>query len=239
METRFEIETRNLTKVFGRNYALQGVDLKMMPGDFLTIVGPNGAGKTTLIRCLAALTKPSSGSVLLGGQELGNGAAELRRSIGLVTHQPMLYDSLTAAENLRFYGRMYDVPRVEERVQQMINYVGLRHRLHDPVRSFSRGMRQRLSIGRALMHAPRVMLLDEPYTGLDYQATEMLRSLLQEMADAGPTVIMTTHNLERAVDGEGQLAILVRGRIMYEASKTSLDLHGLRMVYRDCVGEGP
>lgn len=235
-QTEFEVETEGLTKVFAHKYALNEVSLKLAKGDFLTIVGPNGAGKTTLIRCLAGLARPSSGRVLIGGQDARKVGGELRRRLGLVSHHTFLYDDLTAEENLRFYGRMYDVGRLEQRMREVIEYVGLEHRLHDPVRTFSRGMGQRLAIARVLMHEPAVVLLDEPYTGLDEQATSMLRQLLRDMAEGQQTVILTTHNLGRALDVGDRLAILVRGRIANESPRASLDLDGLRATYRRCAG---
>lgn len=235
-QMQFEIEARDLTKAFGRNYALRGLNLKLAKGDFLTIVGPNGAGKTTLMRCLAGLSKPSSGTVLLRGEELRKGGVELRRRIGLVSHQPLLYDNLTAMENLRFYGRMYDVPQLEQRVEEIVRYVGLGHRLREPVRAFSRGMRQRLSIARALIHEPPVMLLDEPYAGLDEQGAQMLRGLLQGMTDGEQTVVIATHDLERALGVGRRLGILVGGRILHEGPMSSLDLQGLRQMYEHCAG---
>lgn len=236
MHKNLEIEVRDLTKVFGRHHALRGVNLELAEGDFLTVVGPNGAGKTTLIRCLAGLSKPSSGTVLLAGEELSSGGPRLRRHIGFVSHQTLLYDDLTAAENLHFYGRLYDVPHLENRTREIVAHVGLKHRLHDPVRTFSRGMRQRLSIARALVHEPSVMLLDEPYAGLDEQATDMLQDLLREMSEGEQTVIMATHNLGRALDRGRRLAILLAGRIVYETPKDNLDAKGLRAIYRQYVG---
>lgn len=238
MDRQFEIEARNLTKVFGRLRALGQIDLQVAKGEFLTIVGPNGAGKTTLIRCLAGLTKPSAGQVLLMGQDLRTGSGYLRRHIGFVSHQTLLYDELTAAENLRFYGRMYDVCRLESRVGEMLSFVGLKHRLDDPVRTFSRGMKQRLSLARALLHDPPIMLLDEPYSGLDEQAADTLRGLLRQMSETGKTTIMATHNVSRGLDRGRRLAILVEGRLVYQAHGGSLDVDGVRAVYQQLIGVG-
>ncbi len=231
------LTVEGLTKSFGHNHALRGVNLRLKRGDFLTILGPNGAGKTTLIRILATLTRPSSGKVRLGSWDLREGGAALRREIGFLSHQTLLYDDLTAFENLRFYGRMYDVPNLEKRIQEVIRGVGLERRLHDPVRTFSRGMQQRLAIARAFLHDPSVMLLDEPYTGLDQSAVETLRGILQELADGHKTTIMATHNLERGWENCHQVAILVKGEIKYEADRDSLALDTLRQVYRRTVGD--
>jgi len=231
------LTVEDLSKSFGHNHALRSVNLRLKRGEFLTILGPNGAGKTTLIRILATLTKPSSGKVRLGSWDLHEGGVALRREIGFLSHQTLLYDDLTAFENLRFYGRMYDVPNLEKRIQEVIRGVGLERRLHDPVRTFSRGMQQRLAIARAFLHAPSVMLLDEPYTGLDQSAVETLRGILQELAGGQKSTIMATHNLERGLENCHRVAILVKGEVKYEADRGSLDLDTLRQVYRRTVGD--
>jgi len=179
------IELRRLTKAFGSKYALRGVDLRVMPGESLVIFGPNGAGKTTLIRILSSLSRPSSGTVHIGGLNLATHADGIRRYLGVVSHAPLLYDSLTAEENLRFFAGLYSVPNAEPRIAAMLEQVGLTSRRHDLVRTYSRGMVQRLAIARALLHDPAVLLLDEPDTGLDPQAAEMLHGLLVALSAGG------------------------------------------------------
>ena len=225
------IQIQGLVKSFGHTYALQGVDLEMAQGEFLTIVGPNGAGKTTLLRILATLAKPTDGLVRIDGLDLASRGNEIRRRIGFVSHQSLIYANLTAEENLRFYGRIYDVPALEERVETLLNLVGLEARRHDPARNLSRGMLQRLAIARAIIHQPTLMLLDEPYTGLDQQATEMLRQLLQTVSTESRTVIMTTHDLQRALELCDRLAILAKGRIVYQTESASLTLADLQQIY--------
>lgn len=225
------IHIQGLVKSFGHTYALQGVDLEVAQGEFLTIVGPNGAGKTTLLRILAMLLKPTSGLVRINGLDLASRSAEIRQRIGLVSHQSLVYANLTPEENLRFYGRIYDVPALDERVEMLLSLVGLEARRHDPARTLSRGLQQRLAIARAIIHQPSVMLLDEPYTGLDRQATEMLRQLLKTVSAESRTVIMTTHNLERASELCDRLALLAKGRIVYQAENASLSLADLQQAY--------
>jgi heme exporter protein A len=232
----FEIETQGLTKAFGQHLALRSVDLKLAPGEFLTIIGPNGAGKSTLLRCIAGLSKPSRGQVLIQGQRLDASSAQLRRRIGLVSHETLLYDDLTAVENLRFYGRMYDVERLDSQIEQLLRDLGLSRRAHDPVRTYSRGMQQRLAIGRALLHRPSVILLDEPYTGLDEQATEKLGQILRTMASGDETLIMTTHNLSAVVEAGSRLSIMAGGRIVYDAPQRPLNLDQLSSLYREVIG---
>ena len=231
------IQVQGLVKSFGHTYALREVDLEVAQGQFLTIVGPNGAGKTTLLRILATLLKPTSGLVRIGGLDLRSGNADIRRRIGFVSHQALTYSKLTVEENLTFYGRIYDVPALKERVETLLSLVGLEARRHDPARALSRGMKQRLSIARAIVHQPSLMLLDEPYTGLDQQAAEMLRRLLQTITSESRTVIMTTHNLQRAVELCDTAAILAKGRIVYQAEGASLTPEAFTQAYWRHVGD--
>lgn len=231
------IEVQDLTKSFGNHLALRGVDFGVRRGEFVVIFGPNGAGKTTLIKVLATIIRPSSGSVRVAGFDLRDNQLEIRHKIGVVSHQTYLYDDLTAFENLKFYGRMYDVPNLEERINEVITRVGLASRLHHQVRTLSRGMQQRLSIARAILHHPSIMLLDEPETGLDQYATAMLREVLDELIAGGGTVVMTTHRLEYGLEMGNQLAIMAEGRIAYSKSKQSLDVDSFRQNYYCLTGE--
>ncbi len=230
------IEVQELTKSFGNHLALKGIDLRVREGEFLTIFGPNGSGKTTLIKVLATIMKPSSGRVRVAGFDLRDNPVPIRRKIGVVSHQTFLYDDLTAFENLKFYGRMYDVPHLEERISEVITKVGLASRLHHQVRTLSRGMQQRLSIARAVLHRPSIMLLDEPETGLDEYATAMLGEMLDTLSAEVGTLIMTTHHLEYGLEMGNQVAILVGGRIVYQESKQSLDVDSLRQTYHHFTG---
>ena len=231
------IQIQGLVKCFGHSHALRGMDLEVADGEFLTIVGPNGAGKTTLLRILASLLKPTSGLVRIDGLDLASGGAEMRRRIGFVSHQSLLYSHLTVEENLHFYGRMYDVRLLEKQVQVLLHLVGLEGRRHSPVRTLSRGLQQRLSLARALIHEPPLLLLDEPYAGLDQQATRMLQQLLQTASQQSRTVVVTTHNLEQGLESCNRLAILSKGRIVYQMDKNSLTLTELQEVYRQRTGE--
>lgn len=229
------IQVRGLTKAFGPKKVLRGIDLDVAPGEFLTLVGPNGAGKTTFLRILATLSRASGGDALIGGMSITEHPAHVRRSIGLVSHRTLLYDDLTAVENLQFYGRMYDVPNLNARIEEVLRQVNLYFRRYDPVRTYSRGMQQRLSIARAILHDPQVMLMDEPYTGLDVQATAMLRTVLQELAAGGRTVILTTHDLELGLEVADRVAILSGGRIGFQAPATGMSVHEFRRIYAEQV----
>ena len=225
------IQVRGLVKSFGRHTVLRGVDLDVKTGECLALVGPNGAGKTTLLRIIAALTKPTAGTVLVAGTDLEGGAIPVRRQIGFLSHEPLLYGDLSAEENLRFYGQMYDVADLRERISFMLRQVGLERFRHDLVRTFSRGMKQRLSIARALLHDPPVLLLDEPYTGLDRRSAVMLDAVLQDAGANSRTVLLTTHNLERGLGMCRRVALLAKGEIAHEMDERNWDLDEFQQVY--------
>jgi heme exporter protein A len=212
--------------------ALRGVDLEVRPGEFVTIVGPNGAGKTTLLRVLATLSRPTHGQVSIAGHTLPKGADHARRQIGLLSHQPLLYGDLTAEENLRFFGKMYGVLNLEARILDLLDKVELIDRRTDRARTFSRGMQQRLAIARALLHDPAVVLLDEPFTGLDPHASDRLEELLHVLRDGRRTVVMTIHDLERGWAMCDRALVLARGKIVYEARTTEVDVATFRSEFK-------
>ncbi|TAK32641.1 MAG: heme ABC exporter ATP-binding protein CcmA [Chloroflexota bacterium] len=226
------ILVRDLRKSFGPMPVLRGVDLTVAPGERLALFGTNGAGKTTLIRILATLIRPSLGTVMVAGCELGSESAAVRRRIGVVTHQTYLYGDLTAAENLRFYGRLYGIVDSETRIGALLDKVGLSSRSQSLVRTFSRGMQQRLSLARALLHQPAVLLLDEPDTGLDQEAFAVLRSIVTGETTTRPAVLLITHNLEHGWALTDRVAILSRGRVAFSAPKETLDVAELAAAYR-------
>jgi heme ABC exporter ATP-binding subunit CcmA len=229
------IQVRGLVKAFGLQVALRGVDLDVTAGEFLTVLGPNGAGKTTLLRVLATLSKPTAGVVRIAGHDAGTAGSQVRRLIGLVSHQTLLYPHLSAENNLCFYGRMYDVADLETRVSEVLNLVGLKTRRADLVRTFSRGMQQRLAIARAILHRPRVMFFDEPYTGLDQQAASVLSEILSSVAAAGRTVLLTTHNLERGLAGCDRVVILDRGQVVHQVARTEIEPASFAALYQSIV----
>jgi len=217
---------------------LRGMDFNVQPGEFVALLGPNGAGKTTFLRILASLSRPSLGEVKVAGYRLPGQAAAVRARLGVVSHLPLLYGDLTADENLRFYGRMYNLPALTARIQEVLEMVGLEKRRRDLVRTFSRGMQQRLAIGRAVLHDPDVMLFDEPYTGLDQDASSMLDEVLRSVAARGRTVVMTSHDLARAEDLATRFDILSRGRVSASASREDLQATNLLAFYKQALVEG-
>lgn len=232
------IEVRKLVKRFGLKTVLRGLDFHVEPGEFVAILGPNGAGKTTFLRILSSLSRPSLGEVRIAGYQLPAEASHLRRRLGVVSHLPLLYGDLTAEENLRFYGRMYSVPDLNQRISTVLELVGLAPRRRDLVRTFSRGMQQRLAIGRAVLHDPEVMLFDEPYTGLDQDASSMLDVVLRDVAAAGRTVVMTSHDLVRTADLASRFDVLSRGVIAASIQRLDIDPDHLLAFYRQATSAG-
>ncbi len=216
------IKIEGLTKNYGANPVLRGVDLHLQAGEFVTLVGNNGAGKTTLIRIVATLLSPTAGHVSVGGWTLPKQAANVRQHLGMVSHQALLYGDLTAGENLTFFGRLYGLDDVEGRAERALKTVGLFARKRDPVASFSRGMVQRLTIARATLHEPDVLLLDEPYTGLDQEASQLLDDLLRQESENGRTILMITHDLTHGLNLCDRTVILNRGKIVCEADSRSI-----------------
>jgi heme exporter protein A len=229
------IEVRKLVKRFGLKTVLRGLDFTVQPGEFVALLGPNGAGKTTFLRILASLSRPSLGEVRVAGYSLPNEAAQVRARLGVVSHMPLLYPDLTAEENLRFYARMYGLEDQSARITEVLEMVGLEKRRADLVRTFSRGMQQRLAIGRAVIHDPEVMLFDEPYTGLDQDASEMLDEVLRSVAARGRTVVMTSHDLARAEDLATRFDILSRGAIAASTTQAELKNTNLLAYYKQAL----
>ncbi len=226
------IKVRQLVKRFGLKTVLNGVDLDVERGEFVALLGPNGAGKTTFLRILASLSHPSMGEVSVAGQRLPHQAAAVRARLGVVSHVPLLYGDLTAEENLHFYGRLYGIEHVGARTTEVLELIGLQSRRHDLVRTFSRGMQQRLAIGRAVLHNPDVMLFDEPHTGLDQDASTMLDGVLRSVAAEGRTVLMTSHDLARSEALATRFDILSRGVIVASATRKSLGRGHLLSFYK-------
>lgn len=210
------IQISSLIKQYGLYPVLRGVNLNLAAGDFVTLVGPNGAGKSTLMRIVATLLKPTSGEVKIGGWLMPQFSDRVRQHIGLVSHQTLLYGDLTAAENLMFFAKLYRLDNGEARVAEALRRVGLAARQRDAVRTFSRGMMQRLTLARATLHEPDVLLMDEPYTGLDQDASGLLDDLLRQESANGRTILMITHDLVHGLNLCDRVAILSRGKIVQE-----------------------
>lgn len=231
------LEVRDLTRAFGVRKALDGVSLDLPVGAFLSIFGPNGAGKTTLVKVLTTLLNPSSGSARVLGRDVVSDAVELRTHIGLISHNPLLYPDLTAEENLLFFADMYGVEKAHVRVAELLEAVELDHRKLDLTRTFSRGMLQRLSIARALLHRPEVIFLDEPYSGLDPHAMDILDGLIAQIRDAH-TFVMISHDLDKGLELCSHALILAKGRVVLHEPREAIDDTVFRQTYRSTVGMG-
>ncbi len=229
------ISVRQLVKRFGPKIVLRQMDFSVTQGEFVALLGPNGAGKTTFLRILASLSRPTMGAVEVGGYALPQQAAHVRRRLGVVSHLPLLYGDLSAEENLRFYGRMYAVSELDRRISEVLEIVGLSARRGNLVRTFSRGMQQRLAIGRAILHDPEVLLLDEPHTGLDQDACAMLDLVLRQIATRGRTVVMTSHDLTRVEDLATRFDVLTRGKVVASAQRSGMARNGLLAFYRQAL----
>ena len=208
------IQASNLGKKFGPLQALADVSFDLAQGEWAALLGPNGAGKTTLIRILAALTRPNSGRACVAGVGSDENPDAIRRRIGVVSHQPLLYGDLSAWENLKFYASMFGVSQPTERIETLLTQTGLWLRRQDAVRTFSRGMQQRLALARAMLHEPSVLLLDEPFTGLDVNAAGLLTDFMEQAIRRHVTVLMTTHDVEYALNHSQRILVLVKGRLL-------------------------
>jgi heme exporter protein A len=231
------IEVRKLVKRFGMKPVLRGLDFTVQEGEFVALLGPNGAGKTTFLRILASLSRPSLGQVAIGGYRLPDQAAAVRQRLGVVSHLPLLYGDLTAEENLQFFARMYGVKEANKRISVVLDLVGLTARRRDLVRTFSRGMQQRLAIGRAVLHDPDVILFDEPHTGLDQEACVMLDGVLKEVAARNRTVVMTSHDLVRVADLATRFDVISRGVIVATVRRDEIETKDLLAFYRQAIQE--
>lgn len=231
------IETHKLSKAFGTRKAVDNVSIAVPQGAFLSIFGPNGAGKTTLLRVLSTLARATSGEARIMGVDIKEEPDCARDHIGFISHNSMLYPDLTAEENLMIYARLYGVEAPHARVLELLDAVELKHRRLDVVRTFSRGMTQRLSIARALIHDPGVVFLDEPYSGLDPHAVEIFDELIASARD-GRTFVMVSHDLQKGFGMCTHALVLARGRVVAFDEKGNFDFDEFRELYHATVGMG-
>ena len=229
------LAARGLRRSFGRLRVLHDIDLTLSPGEALAVAGPNGAGKSTLLRILAGLMRPTAGEVHVLGRPLTGNAAETRRGIGLLSHQSLLYDDLTLVENLTFVARLYGLARPGEAARAALEAAGLAGRADDLPRRLSRGLLQRAAIARALLHAPRVLLLDEPFTALDAASADRLRGMLEARRTEGLGLVIVTHHLAEVWEVATRVAVLVEGRWVCDEPTTG-PLEAFLPRYREWIG---
>jgi heme exporter protein A len=221
----------HLTKRFGTFRAVSDLTLQIEEGQFVSLFGPNGAGKTTLLKLVAGLLKPSSGTISLRF----NGSGPERRNVGYVSHQSLLYQEMTGIENLLFYSRLYGVARPRERSRRVLARMGLSGAGEQLVREYSRGMKQRLTLGRALLHEPSLLLLDEPYVGLDQQGNRLLTGILRGLKDGAHTVLLVTHNLSEGLELCDRVLIQHRGSLVYDRASDGLGRREVEAAYLRAV----
>ncbi len=231
------VEVAELTRAFGARRALAGVTFSLAPGECLALFGPNGAGKTTLLRVLAGLLRPTSGSARISGVQLPGGALA-RSRVGLISHHTMLYEALSPRENVTFAAKLYGVPDAGARVEDSLRRMSMIERADAPVRSLSRGMQQRVSIARAMVHAPQLVLADEPYSGLDDSGARALTSLLGELRSAGTAIIVVTHNLAEGLSLATHAAVMQRGKFVRYEGVDCIDAGSYATTYREALAVG-
>lgn len=227
----------HVSKVFGSRRAVDDLSFDLPRGAFLSIFGPNGAGKTTLLRMVATLSRPSEGRIVLEGIETKEHPDQARAHVGLISHRSMLYDDLTAFENLMIAARLYGVENPEERVRDLLDAVELSHRSMDVVRTFSRGMTQRVSIARALIADPDIVLLDEPYSGLDPHAVDVFDQLIDSVRE-NRTFVMVSHDMDKGLSACSHVLVMARGRRAAFARKDEIDYQAFKRFYEKTVGMG-
>lgn len=233
----YEIKAEGIRKEFGNFEALRGVDLGLEKGEFFTLFGPNGAGKTTFIKLLATLIKPSSGTLIVSGFNAKKEAHSIRKITGVISHDPYLYENLSAYENIKFFATLYEVENIHASAENVIERVGLGNRMHDLVRNFSRGMKQRLAVARAIVHEPSILLLDEPYTGLDQHGAHVFGEMLAQLKSDNRTILMTTHNIEEGLDLSDRVGILTGGRMVYECARGGISKEVFKKLYISKVAQ--
>ena len=227
------VEAIGLEKSFGNAAVLRGLDMKVRDGEAVTIFGANGVGKSTLLRVLTTLTRPDHGSISVYGRDLSKEAESARLSLGAVLHSPMLYGDMTVKENLTFFGKMFRVPELGERIEVLVIRLGLERRMEQRTRELSHGYQKRTALARAMLHRPRILLLDEAETGLDEPARQVLDAVIAEHRAEGHAVVMTTHSIERGIAESDRVFVLAGGRIALDAPSSRVTPDDVTDLYSD------
>jgi heme exporter protein A len=231
------VEVAELTREFGPTQAVAGVTFSLAPGECLALFGPNGAGKTTLLRVLAGLLKPTSGSARISGIPVPGGPLA-RSRVGLISHHTMLYEALSARENVSFSARLYGIRDARARVEDALRRMSMLERADASVRSLSRGMQQRVSIARAMVHSPQLVLADEPYSGLDESGARALTAVLKELRSGGTAIIVVTHNLVEGLSLATHAAVMQRGKFVRYDAASRIDPKSYAAAYREALAAG-
>ena len=228
------VEVAELAREFGSRRAVAGVTFSLAAGECLGLFGPNGAGKTTLLRVLAGLLRPTSGSARVAGIQLPGGSL-VRSRIGLISHHTMPYGALSPRENVTFSARLYGIRDPRARVEDSLQRMSMLERADTPIRLLSRGMQQRVSIARAMVHSPQLVLADEPYSGLDESGSRALTALLQELRSAGTAIVIVTHNLTEGLSLATHAAVMQRGKFVRYDSVDRIDPGSYAVTYREAL----
>jgi len=236
-DSRPHVQLIDIHKFFGHVTALKAVTCSVEHNDVVALFGRNGAGKTTLLKILALLMRPTGGEYRLEGVDARREGERARRQFGFISHHTYLYSDLTATENLKFFGALYDVTALNERIEKSLHDVHLWEWRHTRVRGFSRGMQQRLSLARTFLHDPSLLLLDEPYTGLDPLASEMLDRLIERFREEGRTVILTTHNLDLRLRAVNHVILLERGVVACDERRGEFAPRDFVQLFKEFVKE--
>jgi heme exporter protein A len=231
------VEVAELTREFGPTQAVAGVTFSLAPGECLALFGPNGAGKTTLLRVLAGLLKPTSGSARISGIPVPGGPLA-RSRVGLISHHTMLYEALSARENVSFSARLYGIRDARARVEDALRRMSMLERADASVRSLSRGMQQRVSIARAMVHSPQLVLADEPYSGLDESGARALTAVLKDLRSGGTAIIVVTHNLVEGLSLATHAAVMQRGKFVRYDAASRIDPKSYAAAYREALAAG-
>ncbi len=229
---------KHISKSFDNRPVLRDISIEIQPGQFVALTGGNGAGKTTFLKILAKLLRPDGGSVLINKQDIWKEADEIRREIGFLSHQIFLYDDLNCQENLRFTARLFGVKDPDDRIDYLLKQLHLFSRKYDPIKTFSRGMQQRLSLARAVLHNPNVLLLDEPFSGLDESGIEILSKIIEQFKTEGKSVVLVTHNLQKGYELADELYILHRGLVQHHHHTGDIPFEQFHREYRQMLEEG-
>jgi ABC-2 type transport system ATP-binding protein len=219
------IELIELTKKFKDRYAVDHINLSVRPGTIFAFLGPNGAGKTTTIKLMAGTLKPTSGHIVLNGLDLGQYPEAAKQAVGVIPDRPFLYEKLTGLEFLRFVASLYRMdrsPALEARISELLSLFDLNHRKEELIGSYSHGMKQRLVMCAALLHQPKILIIDEPMVGLDPKGVRLVKDILKEEAAQGTTIFMSTHSLEVAEELSDEIAIILDGRLIAQGSAEAL-----------------
>ena len=229
------VRVDGLSKSFGFLRVLDNLEFKLREGEFATFFGPNGAGKTTFIKILSTLLKPDSGEVYVNGFNLKKEVREIRKSVGLISHEHFLYHNLTVYENMMFFGELYGINNLPETVSLKLKKLGVYSKKDELVRNLSNGMKQRVSIARAVLHGPEILLFDEPFVGLDYEGVSLLMDLLKESKESSKTVIITTHDLGLGLKHCDTVYILDRGIIKYKNPADGMTINDFENEYKSLI----